>query len=336
MSSHTAELKAALPSDFSGKEDDATRWIKAMKAYFTLNATLYSSDAAKIMTTLNKMSGGRGAPYAETWYDRMADNNVPNSEKTFDKFVDDFETTFYPFDTKITAHNQLHALRQRSFKEKDGSTNDGFQRYITDFQNLSIKAGTKDEFNLISQFSLGLDQKLAEMILSMSSVPTTSKGWINQSKIFHTQLVRIRDLRQGRTPSHDYTPSRSHHDPNAMEVDAVSLSKLTPVERAKCMKEGRCFRCRKPGHNARNCRSSGTTSPLSNTPRPHQIRTTQTQAEPSKNPFTPAPKSALDEYINSLKTSGKSESNILDVLTTCFEEPAEEIAEISTPGALDF
>ena len=147
-----------------------------MKAYFTLNTTLYSSDAAKIMTTLNKMSGGRGAPYAETWYDKLADNTVPNAEKTFDKFVNDFESTFYPFDTKITAHNQLRALRQRSFKEKDGSTNDGFQQYITNFQNLSMKAGTKDEFNLISQFSLGLDQKLSEMILSMSSVPTTSKG----------------------------------------------------------------------------------------------------------------------------------------------------------------
>ena len=250
MSSHTAELKAALPSDFSGKNDDATQWIKAIKAYFTLNATLYSSDTAKIMTTLNKMSRGRGAPYAETWYDRMANNTVPNAEKTFDKFIEDFESTFYPFDTKITAHNQLHALRQRSFKEKDGSTNNGFQQYITDFQNLSMKAGTKDKFNLISQFSLRLDQKLSEMILSMSSVPTTIKGWVDQSKIFHTQLVRIRDLCKGRTPSHDYTLSRSHHDPNAMDIDAISLSKLTPVERAKCMKEGRCFQCRKPGHNA--------------------------------------------------------------------------------------
>ena len=97
-----------------------------MKAYFSLNATLYSSDAAKIMTTLNKMSRGRGAPYAETWYDRMADNTVPNTEKTFDKFVDDFESTFYPFDTKITTHNQLRVLRQQSFKEKDGSTNNRF------------------------------------------------------------------------------------------------------------------------------------------------------------------------------------------------------------------
>ena len=162
-----------------------------MKAYFILNVTLYSSDATKIMTTLNKMSRGRGAPYAETWYDRMADNTIPNAKKTFNKFIMDFESTFYPFDTKIIAHNQLHVLRQQSFKEKDGSTNDGFQQYITNFQNLSMKAETKEEFNLISQFSLGLDQQLSEMILSMSSIPTTIKRWVNQSKIFHTQLVRI-------------------------------------------------------------------------------------------------------------------------------------------------
>ena len=175
------------------------------------------------------------------------------------------------------------------------------------------------------------------MILSMSSIPTTIKRWIDQSKIFHTQLVCIRDLCKGRTPSHDYTPSHSQHDPNSMDVDAISLSKLTPVECTKCMKEGRCFRCRKPGHNARNCcSSSGTVPPSSTSSCPHQIRTTQTQAEPSKNPFKPTPKSALNEYVNSLKTLGKSESNILDILTTCFEEPAEEIAEISTPGALDF
>ena len=30
--------------------------MKAMNAYFTLNATLYSANAARIMTTLNKRS----------------------------------------------------------------------------------------------------------------------------------------------------------------------------------------------------------------------------------------------------------------------------------------
>ena len=179
MSSHTAELKATLPADFSGKNNDATQWIKAMKAYFTLNVTLYSSDAAKIMTTLNKMSSGRGAPYAKTWYDKMADTSITNSEKTFDKFTLDFKSTFYPFDAKVTTYNELLSLRQKSFKEKNGDINDSFQQYITDFRNLSMKAGMKEEFPLISQFSLRLDQKIADMILSMFSVPTTIKGWID-------------------------------------------------------------------------------------------------------------------------------------------------------------
>ena len=197
MSSHPSELKAALPADFSGKNNDATRWIKAMKAYFTLNSTLYSSNATKIMTTLNKMSSGRGAPYAETWYDRMADTSITNSKKTFNKFTLDFESMFYPFDTQVTAHNKLLALRQMSFKEKNGETNDGFQQYITDFQNLSMKSGMKEELSLISQFLLRLDQKITSMILCMSPIPTSVKGWIDQAKIFHTQKMHILSLCQG-------------------------------------------------------------------------------------------------------------------------------------------
>ena len=57
-----------------------------------------------------------------------------------------------------------------------------------------MKAGIKEEFSLISQFSLRLDQKIANMILSMSTAPTTVKGWIDQSKIFHTQKMHILTL----------------------------------------------------------------------------------------------------------------------------------------------
>ena len=169
----------------------------AMKAYFTLNSTLYSSNAAKIMTTLNKMSSRGGAPYAETWYDKMADTSIANSKKTFNKFTLDFKSMFYPFNTQVTAHNKLLVLRQTSFKEKNGETNNRFQQYITNFQNFSMKSGIKEELSLISQFSLGLDQKITSMILSMTPIPTTVKGWINQAKIFHTQKMRILSLRQG-------------------------------------------------------------------------------------------------------------------------------------------
>lgn len=185
MSSYSAELKAALLADFSGKNDDTTQWIKAMKAYIALNSTLYSSDATKIMTTLNKMSNRSGAPYTKTWYDILANTSVANSEKTFDKFIQNFESTFYPFDSKATTHTKLSKLVQKSFKEKDRKINDGFQWFITDYQNLSLKSGIKEKASLIKYFSLGVDQKIATMILSMSNIPTTSKGWVEQAKIFH-------------------------------------------------------------------------------------------------------------------------------------------------------
>ena len=38
-----------------------------------------------------------------------------------------------------------------------------------------------------------------------------------------------------------------------MDVDAVKLEKLTSEEREKCFKEGRCLRCRKPGHFMKDC-----------------------------------------------------------------------------------
>ena len=90
------------------------------------------------------------------------------------------------------------------------------------------------------------------------------------------------------------------------------------------------------GHNAQNCRTSSPSLGLPSLSCLQQIRVTHTQPEPSRNLFTPPPHFTLDEYVNSLKTSGKSKSNILKVLTTCFKEPTEEIAEISTPGAMDF
>jgi hypothetical protein len=69
MSTKIIELKAALPADFSREPIEAMRWIKAMKAYFVLNSAIYVTDNDQVMTTLNKMSKGRGVDFSEMWYD---------------------------------------------------------------------------------------------------------------------------------------------------------------------------------------------------------------------------------------------------------------------------
>ena len=128
-----------------------------MKAYFVLNSALYTSDNNKIMTTLNKMSEGCGASFAEMWYDKMANTTTPNDQKTFKKFSDNFETTFYPFDTKAIIYLDLSKLIQKTTCLPDRTTDDGFQKYITNFQNLTSKAVITDDITLINQFSLEVD-----------------------------------------------------------------------------------------------------------------------------------------------------------------------------------
>jgi hypothetical protein len=78
---HPVELKAGLSDDFLGNAKDAAHWLLAISAYFTMNATIYSDDA-KILTTLNKMSKGRGKFFSESWYYKLANDTLPDAEKT--------------------------------------------------------------------------------------------------------------------------------------------------------------------------------------------------------------------------------------------------------------
>ena len=203
------------------------------------------------MTTLNKMSKDRGIDFSEMWYDRMSNATIDVKEKIFNKFAENFETTFYPFDIKATAHSNLAKLAQKTFREEDGTFNDGFQKFITNFQNLAAKAGISDETTLIDHFSLGINQQIATMILSMSTIPTTLNEWIEKAKTFHAQKMCIAAIR-GRKGNPSFFTSRNPPscDPNAIDVDPISLTKLTPVERACCIREKLCFRCQKPGHSA--------------------------------------------------------------------------------------
>ena len=68
----TPEYKAGLPSNFSGKNEDAIRWMMAMKCYFAMNDHIYTDKKVAAMVFLNKMNKGRGAIFTEGWYNKLA------------------------------------------------------------------------------------------------------------------------------------------------------------------------------------------------------------------------------------------------------------------------
>jgi hypothetical protein len=125
---------------------------------------------------------------------------------------------------------ELSTLVQKSFKHLDGIYDDGFQKYITNFQNLTSKAQITNERILCDYFSVGLDNQLTTMILSMSSLPTTLTKWIKQAKTFHTQKMYILALMGGRVPSSSFPPSlRSHRDPDAMMLTLSPFRNSPPL-----------------------------------------------------------------------------------------------------------
>ena len=278
------------------------------------------------MTTLNKMSKGRGIDFSKMWYDRMSNATIDTKEKTFDKFAKNFETTFYLFDIKATAHSNLAKLAQKTFQEEDGTFNDGFQKFITNFQNLATKAGISDETTLINHFSLGINQQITTMILSMSTIPTTLNEWIEKAKTFHMQKMCIAAIRERKgNPSFLMSRNPPPCDLNAMDVDAISLTKLTPAERARCIRKKLCCRCQKPGHSASQHNQS--------TPHPQNVHTTDTSKSTNPmpqsniNPTSP-PVSAIKAYIQTLKTQGKDKAKVLRTLKLCYEDPLENVASV--------
>ena len=276
------------------------------------------------------MSEGCGTSFAKMWYDKMANTTNPADQKTFKKFSNNFETTFYPFDTKATIHLDLSKLIQKTICLPNGTIDDSFQKYITDFQNLVSKAAITDDITLIDQFFLGIDQGITTIILSMTPVPTTINDWIEKAKTFHAQKMHIKALCSGH-PQSAATFIHPQKDPNAMDIDNVNLSKLIPTKCAKCIREGHCFHCRKTGHNATICHTSRLNNTMSSNLCPQNIHHTTLLSQE-----TPAPThSKLDEYVNSLKTSGKSDDEIFSTLKICYEESSKEIALVAlTPRIL--
>ena len=110
LMSRPTEFKAGLPEDFSGKNDDATHWLLAMKADFIINEKVYSEDTTIVLIFLNKLSKGRGATFAEGWYMKLANPGITDSRETFKKLCKAFEEAFVLKDLKDRAHQTVYSL----------------------------------------------------------------------------------------------------------------------------------------------------------------------------------------------------------------------------------
>ena len=143
---------------------------------------------------------------------------------------------------------------------KNNTYSPSLTEYISTFKNNIALANISDANVLIGYFSAGIPPPLMCRIMSMDTVPFTIDKWYKKAVAFQTQWewaddIAKRNMKASHQTYHSFSNSSNAktHDPDAMVVDTIKFSKLTPEERKHCIEKKPCFHCRKPGHLSTAC-----------------------------------------------------------------------------------
>ena len=318
------ELKAGLPGNFSGTEEDANLWLLQMKAYFALNPSLYQ-EKNKILAFLNKVDKGRGKSFSEGWLITCANPNVKDEDRTFDKIEADFVEKFIPTDRASRSRHSLSTM-----KMEDPPFNGDFHKFKSEFEIEVACSGVTNKHILIDLLGKAVSANLAFKMTALQEEPTSHKQWLHKAGQFFDATLRMKKLRsgQGYTPAHS-RPKKSSQDPMAMDVDRIYLS---PTQRAKHIRNNKCFICHKVRCSTRNHPGIRNTPPpyrppnktyLPRNQRQHNVQNTNTTEVPTTKPID-----EVEAYLNIVQSNRNlSNQDVLKSLQIIFDDSVDEQGE---------
>jgi len=180
---------------------------------------------------------------------------------------EDFKWAFVDYAQQEKAHDQLQKLKMIS---------GNIDEYISEFQMLGHQANMDlDEVTALRLFARGLPEKLADACIDLDGSESFEQ-WRNSAQRQHRAWLKKQAIHwdyskpaipkpqippQGRWQGLGNNwrnrgpqaprPQLSRRDPNAMDTSAGKAT--TEEQKVKFRLEGRCFKCEKQGHIARNC-----------------------------------------------------------------------------------
>ncbi|KAI5115233.1 hypothetical protein M0805_005576, partial [Coniferiporia weirii] len=283
------------------------------ETYLRVNKHIYDTDELKINFVLSFMQTRTAGDWAINRESLASAYNIDAKGNklstivgygTWDDFVKDFKSTFITTDDTNEAQQALIKLKQT------GTADD----FNNQFQSLATRSGITSPEALIALYQAGLTPALLKTIYNRDTMPTTINDWYKAASCSDNIYRRLRAIQgpplqqNNRFRKFSNSPRTSSYNATSTSPSANRPSRLTPEERDKCFKEGRCLACREKGHNSCDC----TKFPTSNT---RTIRTTEQNTEmeplaltPEANPPTPNDVALqIRQLINSLKDEEKEE-----------------------------
>jgi hypothetical protein len=183
--------------------------------------------------------------HAAVWWQTICEQlKAQPADTHWTLFKEGLQAQFEPINAAKTARNRLDQLRQKT----------SVLLYNTEFRQLMLQLPHMHETDRIHAYLKGRKPQVAQQVAMHQ--PDTLLEAQNLADTSDTIQFQLR-------PRPQYQEKQNYRtDPNGpapMDLDAIG--KLTDTERERLRKMGGCFRCRKPGHLARDCPTSNRQSP---------------------------------------------------------------------------